>query len=71
VAEINWTAEAQRWLKEIHDYIAADNPEAAARTTAAILNRAEILSRFPEVGYATALIGTSAFCYTATTGSRT
>jgi len=51
VAEISWTAEAQRWLKEIHDYIAADNPEAAARTIAAILNRAEILSRFPEVGY--------------------
>jgi toxin ParE1/3/4 len=51
VAEIKWTAEAQRWLKEIHDYIAADNPEAAARTIAAILSRAEILSRFPEVGY--------------------
>jgi len=51
VAEITWTAEAQRWLKEIHDYIAADNPDAAARTVAGIVERAEILSRFPEIGY--------------------
>jgi hypothetical protein len=30
MAEIAWTAEAQRWLKDIYDYIARDNPEAAA-----------------------------------------
>jgi plasmid stabilization system protein ParE len=30
MAEITWTAEAQRWLKDIYLYIAQDNPEAAA-----------------------------------------
>jgi toxin ParE1/3/4 len=32
MAEIRWTEEAQRWLQDIYDYIAADNPAAAART---------------------------------------
>jgi len=30
MAEINWTAEAQRWLEDIFEYIAVDNPRAAA-----------------------------------------
>lgn len=51
MAEIRWTAEAQRWLKEIHDYIAADNPDAASRTVAGIVERVEALSRFPELGH--------------------
>jgi hypothetical protein len=46
VAEIDWTAEAQRWLKEIHDYIAVDNPDAALRTDAALVERSDILSSF-------------------------
>ncbi|MDP2682703.1 MAG: type II toxin-antitoxin system RelE/ParE family toxin [Deltaproteobacteria bacterium] len=29
MAKIIWTNEAERWLKDIHDYIAADNPTAA------------------------------------------
>ena len=32
MAEITWTAEAQRWLEDIFEYIAADNPRAAAQT---------------------------------------
>jgi plasmid stabilization system protein ParE len=32
MAEITWTAEAQRWLEDIFEYIAADNPQAAAQT---------------------------------------
>jgi plasmid stabilization system protein ParE len=32
MAEIVWTFEAQRWLEDIFEYIAADNPQAAART---------------------------------------
>jgi toxin ParE1/3/4 len=32
MAEITWTAEAQRWLDDIFEYIAADNPQAAAQT---------------------------------------
>ena len=31
MAEINWTDEAERWLKDIHDYIAQDSPESAIR----------------------------------------
>ncbi len=29
MAKIVWTEEAERWLKDIHDYIAQDNPVAA------------------------------------------
>ena len=28
MAEVNWTGEAETWLREIFDYIAADNPDA-------------------------------------------
>lgn len=31
MAEIRWTEEARRWLRDIHDYIAADNPDAARK----------------------------------------
>jgi toxin ParE1/3/4 len=51
VAKIPWTFEAQHWLKEIHDYIAADHPDAAHRTVTGIVERAEILSSFPEIGH--------------------
>jgi plasmid stabilization system protein ParE len=32
MAEVSWTVEAQRWIEDIFEYIAADNPQAAART---------------------------------------
>lgn len=51
MAEITWTEEAQRWLQDIFDYIAADNPEAAGRTVQGIYDRAQDLTRFPELGY--------------------
>jgi toxin ParE1/3/4 len=50
MAEIGWTDEAQRWLSDIFEYIAADNPEAAARTVEGIYDRAQDLRRFPELG---------------------
>lgn len=50
MAEIAWTDEAQRWLQDIFDYIAADNPQAAARTVQGIYDRAQDLVRFPEIG---------------------
>ena len=50
MAEISWTDEAQRWLNDIFEYIAADNPEAAARTVQGIYDRAHDLRRFPELG---------------------
>lgn len=51
MAKIAWTAEAQRWLQEIYDYIAHDNPDAAHRTVSGIHQRAEVLSTFPEIGH--------------------
>jgi plasmid stabilization system protein ParE len=50
VAHVTWTAEAQRWLQEIYDYIARDNPDAAYRTITAIHERTQILPRFPQIG---------------------
>jgi len=51
MAEITWTAEAQRWLEDIFEYVAADNPDAAARTVQGIYERAQDLAAFPEIGY--------------------
>ena len=51
MAELNWTKEAQTWLEDIYDYIAADNPDAAARTVNGIYEEAQLLERHPEAGY--------------------
>jgi len=51
VAEINWTNEAQRWLKDIHDYIAQDSPASALRVVEGIYKKAQLLRRFAEIGY--------------------
>ena len=51
MAEIAWTDEAQRWLEDIFEYIAAENPQAAARTVQEIYERAEVLTIFPEIGH--------------------
>ena len=51
MAEITWTAEAQRWLENIFEYVAADNPDAAGRTVQGIYDRAQDLVSFPEMGY--------------------
>ena len=50
MAEISWTAEAERWLEDIYEYIAADNPKAAAETVDRIYQRAQALQDFPEMG---------------------
>lgn len=50
MARITWTGEAQGWLRDIHDYIAADNPQAAADTVQGIYERAQDLTDFPELG---------------------
>lgn len=51
MARINWTREAEYWLKDIYDYISEDNPRAANRVVEEIYNRAQELIRFPEIGY--------------------
>ena len=51
MAEVNWTADAQRWLRDIYDYIASDNVDAALRVVLGIYEKAPLLRRFPELGY--------------------
>ena len=50
MAEINWTRESAIWLEDIYDFIAVDDPEAAARTIANIYEKAQLLRRHPELG---------------------
>jgi toxin ParE1/3/4 len=49
LAEISWTREAQTWLRDIYDYIAADNLDAAALTVSGIYQRAQLLKQHPEI----------------------
>lgn len=51
MAAINWTREAEQWLHDIYEYIAIDNPTAAARTVDGIYERAQLLTDFPQLGY--------------------
>jgi plasmid stabilization system protein ParE len=51
LAEINWTEEAQTWLKDIYNYIAADNPDAAVGTVNGIYKRAQMLEVNPAAGH--------------------
>lgn len=50
MARISWTDEAHGWLRDIYDYIATDNPRAAAETVDGIYERAQVLTDFPELG---------------------
>ena len=50
MATVRWTAEAERWLEDIYEYIAADNPGAAAETVEGIYQRAQAVAEFPEMG---------------------
>lgn len=51
MAEINWTRESEIWLKDIYDYIAADNPNAAAETITNIYEKAQLLRNHPRLGH--------------------
>ena len=51
MAKINWTKEAEDWLKIIFDYIAEENIDAAVSLVTAIYKKAEILQDFPLIGY--------------------
>ena len=42
MATIAWTEEAQRWLENIFEYIAADDSHAATRTVQGIYERAQL-----------------------------
>ncbi|GJL60474.1 MAG: hypothetical protein NPIRA03_33310 [Nitrospirales bacterium] len=51
MAEIRWTEEAHRWLYDIFEYIAADNPDADQKVVSGIYEKAQVLRRFPEIGH--------------------
>jgi toxin ParE1/3/4 len=51
MAKIRWTAEAEKWMREIYGYIAQDNERAAQRVIAGVYERVQILKDFPEIGY--------------------
>jgi len=51
MAILRWTAEATQWLKDIFDYIALENPQAANKVVSDIYQKAQILESFPEIGY--------------------
>ena len=51
MAEIRWTEEAVSWLQEINDYLLQSNPPAAQRVVEGIYDRAQILIKYPEIGY--------------------
>ena len=43
MAELIWTEESERWLKDIFDYISTDNPVAAEGVVSGIYDRAQTL----------------------------
>ncbi|MBU2492179.1 MAG: type II toxin-antitoxin system RelE/ParE family toxin [Bacteroidetes bacterium] len=51
MVEINWTAEAEQRLKEIYEYIAIDNPNAAKEVINGIYKKVQTLHVHPEIGY--------------------
>jgi len=51
MVEINWTNEANFWLKDIHDYIAQNNPTIAKKVANEIYQKVQILQSFPRIGY--------------------
>jgi plasmid stabilization system protein ParE len=50
MAQLAWTAEAQRWLRDIYDYIAEDDPAAAERVALAIGDSVRVLREHPRLG---------------------
>ena len=51
MAELRWTDESATWLREIFDYIAADDPASASGVVEGIYERAQILREYPQLGY--------------------
>jgi plasmid stabilization system protein ParE len=51
MAIIRWTEESLKWLRDIHDFIASDNPNAARKVVSGIYEKSQILKDFPEIGY--------------------
>jgi toxin ParE1/3/4 len=50
MAKVVWTEESLRWLEDIFEFIAQDNPQAAAQTVDGIYERVQALVDFPALG---------------------
>ena len=55
---VEWLRAARANLIAVFDYIAADNPDAAARTIATIVEAVEMLKDFPALGRPGRISGT-------------
>ena len=51
MGQINWTFEAEQWLRDIYNYIAADDLAAATRVIEGVYDKVQTLRQFPELGY--------------------
>jgi len=51
MVNINWTDEAELWLKDIYDYIALDKKSIAKKVVTEIYEKVQILQSFPRIGY--------------------
>ena len=51
MAQVIWTDESKVNLREIHAYIAMDNPPAAARTIDGIFDRVDQIAESPLIGH--------------------
>lgn len=51
MVNINWTNEAENWLKDIFDYISLDNRTIAKKVVKEIYEKVQILQSFPKIGY--------------------
>ena len=45
MVKIEWTHEAEIWLRDIYNYIATDNRDAARRTVAGIFEKVQLLTK--------------------------
>jgi len=50
MGKINWTQEAEKWMREIYYYIAEDSKDTAKKIINAIYKRVEVLEKFPLLG---------------------
>ena len=51
MAEIRWTSEAEKWLREIHDYLIQKSSIVAENVTIGIYQKVQDLKQFPEIGH--------------------
>ena len=51
MGQLRWTNESLRWLEDIFEYIAGENPAAARATVDGLYKRAQMLREHPQIGY--------------------